>query len=70
MTTDADLLDRVTELEQRAQRLVLAGNDQDGSGAWHNHLEIRLMQERDSPATCSRTLWPNSTTKSSMRAKP
>ena len=43
----ADLLDRVVELEQRAQRLVLAGNDQDGWGAWHNHLEIRLMQERD-----------------------
>src|SRR5262249_8355973 len=47
MTTDADLLDRVAELEERAQRLVLAGDDQDGSGAWHNHLEIRLMQERD-----------------------
>jgi hypothetical protein len=50
MTTDTDLLDRVAELEQRAQRLVLAGDgrDQGGWGAWHNLLETRLMQERDS----------------------
>jgi hypothetical protein len=48
--TDVDLQDRVAELEQRAQRLVLAGDgrDQGGWGAWHNLLETRLMQERDS----------------------
>ena len=44
---DDDLKYRVAELEERAQRLVLAGNDRDGWGAWHNHLELRLMQERD-----------------------
>ena len=47
--SDANLQDRVAELEQRAQRLVLAGDgrDRDGWGAWHNLLETRLMQERD-----------------------
>jgi hypothetical protein len=45
--TNADLLDRIAELEERAQRLVLAGDDRDGWGAWHNLLETRLMQERD-----------------------
>jgi hypothetical protein len=49
MTMDADVLDRLTELEQRQSRLVLAGDgrDRDGWGAWHNLLETRLMQERD-----------------------
>jgi hypothetical protein len=49
MTTDVDLADRVAELEERAQRLVLAGDgrDQGGWGAWHNLLETRLMEERD-----------------------
>src|SRR6516162_10820378 len=43
-----DLLEgRVAELEQRAQRLVLAGDDRDGWGAWRNLLEIRLMQYQD-----------------------
>jgi hypothetical protein len=46
MTTD--LQDRVAELEQRSQRLVLAGDDRDGWGAWHNLLELRLMQHQDS----------------------
>src|SRR6516164_1901817 len=46
--SDADLMDRVAELERRAQRLVLAGDDRGGGwGAWQNLLEIRLMQERD-----------------------
>src|SRR6516164_637255 len=46
---DTDLQDRVAELEQRASRLVLAGDgrDQGGWGAWHNLLETRLMEERD-----------------------
>jgi hypothetical protein len=48
MTADADLIDRVAELEQRAQRLVLAGDDRDGWGAWRNLLELRLMQQQDS----------------------
>src|SRR5262249_37681486 len=47
MTEDIDLLDRVSELEERTQRLVLAGDDLDGSGAWTNYVETRLMQERD-----------------------
>src|SRR6516164_7404415 len=43
-----DLLEgRVAELEQRAQRLVLAGDDRDGWGAWRNLLELRLMQQQD-----------------------
>src|SRR6516162_10885298 len=43
-----DLLEgRVAELEARAQRLVLAGDDRDGWGAWRNLLEIRLMQYQD-----------------------
>src|SRR5262249_42719142 len=47
MTTEL-LEGRVTELERRAQRLVLAGDDRGaGWGAWQNLLEIRLMQERD-----------------------
>ena len=48
MTTDADLQDRVAELEQRQSRLVLAGDDRDGWGAWRNLLELRLMQQQDS----------------------
>src|SRR5215831_16289798 len=48
MAADTDLQDRVTELERRAQRLVLAGDDRGaGWGAWQNLLEIRLMEERD-----------------------
>jgi hypothetical protein len=45
----ADLLEgRVAELERRAQRLVLAGDDRgSGWGAWQNLLETRLMQEQD-----------------------
>src|SRR6516225_10808407 len=44
-----DLLEgRVAELEARAQRLVLAGDDRDGWGAWRNLLELRLMQQQDS----------------------
>src|SRR6516164_2388686 len=43
-----DLLEgRVAELEARAQRLVLAGDDRDGWGAWRNLLELRLMQQQD-----------------------
>jgi hypothetical protein len=47
MTMDANLQDRVAELEARAQRLVLAGDDRDGWGAWRNLLELRLMQQQD-----------------------
>jgi hypothetical protein len=48
MTTDANLQDRVAELEARASRLVLAGDDRGGGwGAWQNLLEIRLMQYQD-----------------------
>jgi len=45
----ADLLEgRIAELERRAQRLVLAGDDRGaGWGAWQNLLELRLMEERD-----------------------
>jgi hypothetical protein len=44
-----DLLEgRVAELEARAQRLVLAGDDRGGGwGAWQNLLELRLMQFQD-----------------------
>src|SRR6516165_4087029 len=44
-----DLLEgRVAELEARASRLVLAGDDRGGGwGAWQNLLEIRLMQYQD-----------------------
>jgi hypothetical protein len=45
-----DLLEgRIAELEARAQRLVLAGDgrDQGGWGAWHNLLELRLMEYQD-----------------------
>src|SRR6516165_3255246 len=46
--SDADLMDRVAELERRAQRLVLAGDDRGGGwGAWRNLLELRLMQQQD-----------------------
>jgi hypothetical protein len=48
MTMDTDVLDRLTELEERSQRLVLAGDDRDGWGAWRNLLELRLMQQQDS----------------------
>jgi hypothetical protein len=46
---DETLEGRLTELEFRAQRLILAGDerDQGGWGAWHNLLEQRLGQERD-----------------------
>jgi hypothetical protein len=49
MTTDANLQDRIEELEQRQSRLVLAGDgrDQGGWGAWTNLLELRLMEFRD-----------------------
>jgi hypothetical protein len=49
MATDADLQDRIAELEARQSRLVLAGDgrDQGGWGAWHNLLELRLMQQQD-----------------------
>jgi hypothetical protein len=44
----SDLEDRIDELERRAQRLVLAGDDRgSGWGAWQNLLETRLMQEQD-----------------------
>ena len=46
----AELLeDRIAELEARQSRLVLAGDgrDQGGWGAWHNLLELRLMQHQD-----------------------
>src|SRR5437764_14051163 len=47
MTTDL-LEGRIAELERRAQRLVLAGDDRGGGwGAWQNLLEIRLAQEQD-----------------------
>jgi hypothetical protein len=47
MSTDL-LEDRIAELERRAQRLVLAGDDRgSGWGAWQNLLETRLMQEQD-----------------------
>jgi hypothetical protein len=44
-----DLLEgRIAELEARASRLVLAGDDRGGGwGAWQNLLEIRLMQYQD-----------------------
>jgi len=48
MSMDTDVLDRLTELEERSRRLVLAGDDRDGWGAWHNLLELRLMQQQDS----------------------
>ena len=43
------LEDRIAELEARQSRLVLAGDgrDQGGWGAWHNLLELRLMQHQD-----------------------
>jgi len=47
MDADADLANRLTELEERSRRLVLAGDDRDGWGAWHNLLELRLMQQQD-----------------------
>jgi len=41
--------DRLAELEQHAQRLIFAGDprDRSGWGAWSNHLETRLLQERN-----------------------
>jgi hypothetical protein len=47
--TDTDLVDRVAELEQHAERLILAGDprDQNGWGAWHNLLETRLHQQQN-----------------------
>jgi hypothetical protein len=46
---DSDLQDRVAELEARSERLILAGDARDvgGWGAWSNHLETRLLQERN-----------------------
>ena len=38
--------DRLASLETFTGRLVLAGDDSDGSGAWRNYLEQRLQQER------------------------
>jgi hypothetical protein len=43
MATDADLLDRLTELEHRQSRFVLAT---EGSGGWTNFVEARLLEER------------------------
>jgi len=44
----SDLEDRIAELEQHAQRMILSGDarDQGGWGAWSNHLETRLLEER------------------------
>jgi hypothetical protein len=44
----SDIENRLLELEQYAQKLILAGDprDQNGSGAWHNHIEQRLHQQQ------------------------
>ena len=48
MTAVDSLASRVEELEQRAGRLVLAGDDRGaGWGAWQNLLELRLMEQQD-----------------------
>jgi hypothetical protein len=44
--SDTDIEDRLASLETFTGRLVLAGDDSDGSGAWRNYLEQRLQQER------------------------
>ena len=41
---DSDLQDRVAELEDRAQRFVLATSGPEG---WHNHFQALLLQERE-----------------------
>jgi hypothetical protein len=43
---DESLAARVAALEEHNATLVLAGNDEDGWGAWRNLIEIRLSQER------------------------
>jgi hypothetical protein len=45
----SDLEDRIAELEAHTERLIFAGDprDQGGWGAWSNHLETRLLQERN-----------------------
>jgi hypothetical protein len=45
----SDIEDRLLELEQHTERLIFAGDprDQGGWGAWSNHLETRLLQERN-----------------------
>jgi hypothetical protein len=43
--TDVDVLDRLAELEQRASRLVLAGDDHDGWGPFRNLVEQRVAEE-------------------------
>jgi hypothetical protein len=43
MTMDADVLDRLTELEHRQSRFVLAT---EGNGGWTNFVEARLLEER------------------------
>jgi hypothetical protein len=48
MAADVDLASRVSELEQRASRLVLAGDGTDAWAGWKNLLEIRIAQEQDS----------------------
>jgi hypothetical protein len=42
--SDADLMDRVAELEQRAQRFKLATTGVEG---WENYFQSLIMQERD-----------------------
>jgi hypothetical protein len=44
MTADADLMDRVAELEQRAQRFKLATTGMEG---WENYFQSLVVQERD-----------------------
>jgi hypothetical protein len=43
MATDTDVLDRLTELEHRQSRFVLAT---EGNGGWTNFVEARLLEER------------------------
>src|SRR5262245_66082391 len=43
MGTDTDLLDRVAELEEFAQRVIPA---REGADGWANWVETRLLQER------------------------
>jgi hypothetical protein len=44
MTTDANLQDRIEELEQRARRFKLATTGVEG---WENYFQSLIMQERD-----------------------
>src|SRR5262245_29231671 len=41
---DADLQDRVADLEERARRFVLATTGPEG---WQNHFQALLLEERD-----------------------